>query len=412
MRVNSAFKRFFKKRLALGSGIVIVAIFFIASSFTTRSNRDVLVKQANLILRQIGHRLLLQSGDSTSRVPPVTEIKHGTFQLEFENEFVFSHDSLMMLSQSLLQKTQFPSGYTVTVHDCMNARIVYGFQVNNTSPDILACRGRSQPRGCYTIEIAFPDLYENVEQQNAGIDQLTELKSFKGDSQEANPKPEGLKSFKVDPQEGNSKHEEFKTTTLDNDVDQVTEELKSSKVDPQEANPKPEESKTTTFDYPLINLVWSGMLVLLSVALLNGRFRKILMPVPLQNQDHSILKESVLEFAALGKFLFDVKDQRLLLGSEVISLTDKECKILELLNKNFGELIPRETLMQEVWINEGVITGRSLDMFVSKLRKKLSSDPELRITNVHGKGYKLEIPGIDFIKSPSAFAYPSINTSR
>jgi DNA-binding response OmpR family regulator len=177
----------------------------------------------------------------------------------------------------------------------------------------------------------------------------------------------------------------------------VTEELKSSKVDPQEANPKPEESKTTTFDYQLINLVWSGMLVLLSVALLNGRFRKILMPVPLQNQDHSILKESVPEFAALGKFLFDVKDQRLLMGSEVISLTDKECKILELLNKNFGELIPRETLMQKVWINEGVITSRSLDMFVSKLRKKLSSDPELRITNVHGKGYKLEIPGIQIL---------------
>lgn len=75
----------------------------------------------------------------------------------------------------------------------------------------------------------------------------------------------------------------------------------------------------------------------------------------------------------------------------MISLTDKECKVLELLHKNFGELIPRETLMQKVWIDEGVITGRSLDMFVSKLRKKLSSDPELRITNVHGKGYKLEI---------------------
>jgi DNA-binding response OmpR family regulator len=93
----------------------------------------------------------------------------------------------------------------------------------------------------------------------------------------------------------------------------------------------------------------------------------------------------------IGKFLFDAKGQRLLLGTEVISLTDKEYKILELLNKNFGELIPRETLMQEIWLNEGVITGRSLDMFVSKLRKKLSRDPELRITNVHGKGYKLEI---------------------
>ena len=139
------------------------------------------------------------------------------------------------------------------------------------------------------------------------------------------------------------------------------------------------------------------MLVLLSVALLIGRFGKSLLPLPVQNQDHAIIKESVPELSALGKFLFDVKDQRLLLGSEVISLTDKECKILELLNKNFGELIPRETLMQEVWINDGVFTGRSLDMFVSKLRKKLSSDPELRITNVHGKGYKLEIPGIQIL---------------
>lgn len=79
------------------------------------------------------------------------------------------------------------------------------------------------------------------------------------------------------------------------------------------------------------------------------------------------------------------------LNEEITSLTDKECKVLELLHENFGELIPRETLMQKIWIDEGVITGRSLDMFISKLRKKLSQDPELKITNVHGKGYKLEL---------------------
>jgi DNA-binding response OmpR family regulator len=109
--------------------------------------------------------------------------------------------------------------------------------------------------------------------------------------------------------------------------------------------------------------------------------------------DHNNIKEYVEASAALGKFLFNVKGQHLLLESEVIPLTDKECKVLQLLHNNFGQLMPRETLMQEVWINEGVITGRSLDMFVSKLRKKLSRDPELRITNIHGKGYKLEIPG-------------------
>jgi len=418
MRVNSAFTSFLTNRLAVGSGIAIVmlAIFFIASSFTKRSDRDLRAKQANLIVRQIGHRLLLQAGDSTSRVLPVTEIKEGTFLLTFENEFVFNHDSLMMLTQSLFPKTQFPSGYTVTVHECLSASIVYGFQINNTSPDILACRGRRQPQGCYTIEIAFPDLYENVEQKKAGIDQRPEeLKSFKVDPQEANPKPEEIKSIKVDPLEANPKPEELKSFKVDpqeanpklaelksfkvdpQEANPKPEELKSIKVDPQEANPKPEELKTTTFDYPFISLVCSGMLVLLSVALLIGRFGKSLVPVPMQNQDHSIIKESVPEASALGKFLFDVKDQRLLLGSEVISLTDKEYRILELLNQNFGELIPRETLMQKVWINEGVITGRSLDMFVSKLRKKLSGDPELRITNVHGRGYKLEIPGIQIL---------------
>ena len=149
MRVNSAFSGFFKNRLVVGSGIVIVmlAIFFIASSFRKRSDHDLRAKQVNLIIRQIGHRLLLQEGDLTSRVLPVTEIKEGTFLLKFENEFVFNHDSLIVLSQGLLLKTQFPSGYTVTVQDCMKGDIVYGFQVNNTSPDILACRGRSQPRG-------------------------------------------------------------------------------------------------------------------------------------------------------------------------------------------------------------------------------------------------------------------------
>src|SRR5688500_8386562 len=169
MRVNFAFSGFFNNRLAVGSAIAIVipAIFFIALSFTKHSDRDLRVKQVNLSIRQIGDRLLLQAGDSTSRVLPVTEIKEGTFLLEFENEFVFNHDSLLMLTLALLPKTQFPSGYTVTVNDCMKAGIVYGFQVNNSSPDILPCRGRGQPPGCYTIEFAFSDFYENVEQKKA-----------------------------------------------------------------------------------------------------------------------------------------------------------------------------------------------------------------------------------------------------
>jgi DNA-binding winged helix-turn-helix (wHTH) protein len=373
MRVNSVFKGFFDHRLVVAPGIaiMILAIFFIGSSFTKYSDRDLRAKQVNLMIRQIGHRLLLQAGDSTSRVLPVTEVKEGIFLLEFESDFFFDHDSLMMLTWDLLPKTEFPSGYTVTVHHCKTDIIVFGYQINNTTPDILGCKGRSEPRGCYTIEIVFPDLYKTVEQNKADISQMTEQpQSAKVDTESDSPE--------IDLLQANAK----------------PEELKLSKVDSQKANPTPEEIKTAASDYPLISLVCSGMLVLFSAGLLIGRFGKRLAPVAVQHQDHAIIKEPGQPLASLGKFLFDVKGQRLLLGSEVISLTDKECKVLELLNSNFGELILRETLMQNVWLNEGVITGRSLDMFISKLRKKLSSDPELRITNVHGKGYKLEIPEV------------------
>ena len=90
MRVNSAFTGFFNNRLVACSGIpiVILAIFFISSSFTEHPDRHLRAKQMNLIIRQIGHRLLLQAGDSTSRVLPVTGNKGGTFLLRFENELV------------------------------------------------------------------------------------------------------------------------------------------------------------------------------------------------------------------------------------------------------------------------------------------------------------------------------------
>lgn len=353
----------------MGSGIAIAMLFvlFTTSSFKKYIDRDLEAKQVNLLIRQIGHRLLLQAGDSTSRVMPVTQ-KQGTFLLTFEKEFVFSHDSLMLLSQKLLPKAQFPSGYTVTVHDCRKDEIVYGFQLNNTTPDILNCNGRTQPEGCYTIEFTFPDFYQATEQDKADFGQANKSAKY------LQQLDRGL--------------EAFKSTDLSNNTNQVTESVKVSR---QEINPSFEESTKKTSEYPLRNVVFGGLLVLLCVGLVIGRFGKTLKPDPVQNRNHTIVKESVPEGATLGKFLFDVKNQRLILGGEITQLTDKECKVLELLHKDFGELIPRDTLMQEVWINEGVITGRSLDMFISKLRKKLSGDPELRITNVHARGYRLEI---------------------
>jgi DNA-binding winged helix-turn-helix (wHTH) protein len=149
---------------------------------------------------------------------------------------------------------------------------------------------------------------------------------------------------------------------------------------------------------PVLNatvaMMISGILSVLAVVLI-GRNLGSKKSAPLIEQNASNQNESNPDESnsalTIGRFVFDTTHQCLKMGNETISLTDKECKILMLLNRNIGSLTLREDLIQEVWTDEGVITGRSLDMFISKLRKKLSGDPDLRITNVHGKGYRLEI---------------------
>lgn len=100
---------------------------------------------------------------------------------------------------------------------------------------------------------------------------------------------------------------------------------------------------------------------------------------------------SAIQGIYIGKYLFDPEQQSLLLGTERIELTAKETKLLQIFTGQFHQIVDRKQLQKEVWEDEGVIVGRSLDMFVSKLRKKLSGDPSVKITNIHGKGYKLEV---------------------
>src|SRR3954468_15567471 len=131
MNVNSIFRGVFRNQYAILSGVVvfIIAIFFTASSFTRLSERDLFAKRVNLAIREVGHRLLLHAGDSTSRILPVKEISTGVFLLEFENEFGFKPDTLMALTQRMLTKTGLKD-YTVTVYECLKPEIVYGFQVS------------------------------------------------------------------------------------------------------------------------------------------------------------------------------------------------------------------------------------------------------------------------------------------
>ena len=93
----------------------------------------------------------------------------------------------------------------------------------------------------------------------------------------------------------------------------------------------------------------------------------------------------------IGNFEFYFEQQYLLHQGEKTELTGKESKLLFILASSPNLFIERKKLQEEVWENEGVIVTRSLDVFISRLRKKLSKDPAVQLVNVHGKGYKLEI---------------------
>ncbi len=95
--------------------------------------------------------------------------------------------------------------------------------------------------------------------------------------------------------------------------------------------------------------------------------------------------------SALGIFKFYPKQNKLVKEAEEISLSKKECELLEIFIANPNQIIKREELTKKVWEDKGVIVGRSLDTYILKLRKKLKGDDTIKLTNVHGVGYKLEI---------------------
>lgn len=108
----------------------------------------------------------------------------------------------------------------------------------------------------------------------------------------------------------------------------------------------------------------------------------------LYTQDNS--EEGQSAIYQLGQYTFDVSNMSLSINGNSRSLTRKETSLLEVLCKNENQLIPRETILKAVWGDDDYFLGRSMDVFIAKLRKYLKEDPGLAITNVHGAGFKLE----------------------
>lgn len=94
---------------------------------------------------------------------------------------------------------------------------------------------------------------------------------------------------------------------------------------------------------------------------------------------------------ALGIFVFDTENQTLVLKDQVKTLTKKEVQILKLLFKYKNQVVSREVILNAVWGQNDYFMGRSLDVFITKLRKYLREDPKILISNIHGVGFKFEI---------------------
>ncbi|MDB5024888.1 MAG: transcriptional regulator [Mucilaginibacter sp.] len=284
------------KRKYLCGLILLSFISVICAAFSMTGSDDFNIARREVLLRRIGHKVLLQSGDSTSRVLPVKKIAKNEYQIRFENELTFQPDSLVNTTRRLLAKDPLARDYVVSVLNCGTDSVAYGYAISKSKKDdIVPCRGRKQPRACYMINVKF--------------------------------KPTGI-------------------TTAKNGY------LLGS----------------------LPFLAFVGFIFLRSV--------KSRRPLPSGQHTRTI---------TFGSVLFNAQERQLIINKKTIDLTGTETRLLLIFALSPNETVERSRLQKEIWEDEGIIVGRSLDMFISKLRKKLEIDPNSKIVVIRGKGYKLEI---------------------
>ena len=283
------------KRKHLGGLLILTFISIIGVAFSMTGDDDFDFARREILLRQIGHEILLQSGDSVSRVLPVKKIAKNEYQISFENALTFQPESLVNTTQRVLAKDPHASDYVVNVVNCADASVAYGYAISkNKKDDIVACKGRRQPIACYMINIKF--------------------------------KPTGI----------------------------IT-------------------AKNGYLLGSLAVLAFVGFVFFKSVKPRNA----------LPDSQHTGV-------FTLGSMSFDAETRKLMQDEKTIDLTRTETRVLRIFALSPNEAIERSRLQKEIWEDEGVIVGRSLDMFISKLRKKLEFDPNIKIVVIRGKGYKLE----------------------
>ena len=97
----------------------------------------------------------------------------------------------------------------------------------------------------------------------------------------------------------------------------------------------------------------------------------------------------------IGRFHFDTQKQLLTIDDKQTKLTTKESELLGLLCAHANEILQRDFALKTIWIDDNYFKARSMDVYITKLRKHLKADESIEIINIHGKGYKLITPEVE-----------------
>lgn len=283
-----------RRTTVLAVGIGMLWLVGICLSFVEKGGSDFEKAKLEIVLRRVGHEILLLTGDRNTPLLPVKQVGAHEFRLTFQRDFAFEPDSLVRVIGSVFKAHDISSNYVVRIFNCDEQKMIFGYAIlGSEKNDIVPCRGRLQPKNCYQINIKF---------------------------------------------EG-------------------------------------ERLSGTQMGYLL-----GGIPLLIVIGLISMKRVK-----PYREE-----KDGILSF---GKTTFDPEKRVITFLGSTTELTPKESHLLLIFAQSPDHIIERVQLQKLLWEDEGVIVGRSLDVFISKLRKKLEQDDSIALVNIHGKGYKLRISG-------------------
>ncbi|GAB2586824.1 winged helix-turn-helix domain-containing protein [Spirosoma areae] len=297
----------------LVAGLLFTQFIWLAPAARPADNRR-FGQKVNLALRRTAHHLLIENGDSTTRIAPVSQLNATTFVVRLEHPFDYGR--LPALLQQSLAVHEINDSYDVAVLDCTTGELQLGYNFRDVTGDYdVPCGGRNQKQGCYTLQLTFA-------------------------------------------------------------------------------------ATAATRQSALLWWPWAIGFVLLGGAYVVWRETAgTLAQSMAHGAGHEEKWTKSLETPAsesepllyVGNVSFRPANQSVNIGGNTYPLTYREAKLLHLFLRHPNQLLERDFILKSVWEDEGIIVGRSVDVFVSRLRKLLQPDPTVKLVAVHGVGYRLEV---------------------